>query len=325
MTDQPTAMANSACSTNTTNTSGSSVNSSLIKDKRNREHGADNLSVPLTGAEAQYSLNLQLPSNLQQQDRENASIRSNIIANEVSQVDNFWEEAHGSYRLPSAINDDLFNNLSSEMKEAISSLIAANKRRPDYLIIILREIKAISEDHRLRSHLLRSLRALQDKQTLNNPLNEAPDLTPSESCHSSDEDSDVGATFTLENHASVMELVTTSHIDATSSPASSQIPLMEHLEITGTFSLDCASAAPSTSTAKPGYNEDLAEADQSRPESSGNQKIPVSDVDNEEGQEEAASYPITAEAATPDLESLAAKTEDERAEDTGLDNFFRLH
>jgi len=59
---------------------------------------------------------------------------------------------------------------SSEMKEAISSLIAVNKRRPDYLIIILREIKAISEDHRLRSHLLRSLRALQDKQTLNNPL-----------------------------------------------------------------------------------------------------------------------------------------------------------
>lgn len=54
-------------------------------------------------------------------------------------------------------------------------------------------------------------------------------------------------------------------------------------------------------------------------------QIPSSVIDNEEGQEEAASYPITAEAATPDLESLAAKTEDERAEDTGLDNFFRLH
>lgn len=59
---------------------------------------------------------------------------------------------------------------SLELKEAIISLVTVNKRRPDYLIIILREIKAISEDHRLRSHLLRSLRTLQDKQTLNNPL-----------------------------------------------------------------------------------------------------------------------------------------------------------
>jgi len=49
-----------------------------------------------------------------------------------------------------------------------------------------------------------------------------------------------------------------------------------------------------------------------------------SDIDNEEGQEEAASYPITAEAAT-DLDNLAAKTEDERAENTGFENFFRLH
>lgn len=30
---------------------------------------------------------------------------------------------------------------------------------------------------------------------------------------------------------------------------------------------------PSTSNAKPGYNEDLAEADQSRPDSLGNQKV----------------------------------------------------
>ncbi|XP_039305243.1 uncharacterized protein LOC105195216 isoform X2 [Solenopsis invicta] len=313
MTDPPTAIANSACSANTTNTSGSSVNSSLIKDKRNREQGSDNLPLPLAGAETQYSLNLQLPSNLQQQDRENTIIRSNIIANEVSQqVDNLWEEAHSSFRLPSSMNDDnLFNNLSSEMKEAIGSLIAVNKRRPDYLIIILREIKAISEDHRLRSHLLRSLRALQDKQTLNNPLNEAPDITPSESCQSSDEDSDVIATFTLENHTSMMELVAASHVDIASSPASSQ----------GAFPLDCASTVPSASNVKPGYNEDLAEADQSRPESSGNQKL-SSTVDNEEGQDEAASYPISAEAATPDLDSLTAKTEDERAEDTEFENFF---
>lgn len=57
------------------------------------------------------------------------------------------------------------------MKEALSLLIAANKRRPDYLIIILKEITSISEDHRLWPQLLRSLRALKGTQTLmNNPL-----------------------------------------------------------------------------------------------------------------------------------------------------------
>lgn len=57
------------------------------------------------------------------------------------------------------------------MKEALASLIEVNKRRPDYLIIILREIKAIIEDHRLRPRLLKSLHALQDIQkTLSNPL-----------------------------------------------------------------------------------------------------------------------------------------------------------
>ncbi|XP_012217948.1 uncharacterized protein [Linepithema humile] len=330
MTESSAAIANSSSSANTTNTSGSSVNSSLIKDKRNREQGTDNLPLPLTGAEAQYSLNLQLPSNLQQQDRENATIRSNIIANEVSQqVDNLWEETHSSFRISSATNDDnLLNNLSSEMKEAIGSLIAVNKKRPDYLIIILKEVKTISEDHRLRSHLLRTLRALQDTQTLNNPLNEVSDLTPSESCQSSDEDSDVGAMlgFCLENQSSGTELVATSHVDTASSPTSSQVPLIEHLEISGTFSLDCANALPSTSNAKSAYNEDLAEADQSRPDSSRNshQKLSTNDVDNEEGQEEAASYPITAEAAIPDLEGLADKTEDERAEDNceELDKLF---
>jgi len=54
-------------------------------------------------------------------------------------------------------------------------------------------------------------------------------------------------------------------------------------------------------------------------------QLSISDIDNEEGQEEAASYPITAEAATSDLDNLAAKTEDERAENTGFENFFRLH
>ncbi|KMQ88161.1 leucine-rich repeat-containing protein [Lasius niger] len=144
----------------------------------------------------------------------------------------------------------------------------------------------------------------------------------------SDEDSDVGAIlgFGLENQSSMTELVATSHVDTASSPASSQVPLIDHLEISGTFSLDCASALPSTSNAKPGYNEDLAEADQSRPESSRNQKPPVGNENNEKEQEEAASYPIDAEAVTPDFESLAAKTEDERADDTELDTFLtRLH
>lgn len=56
------------------------------------------------------------------------------------------------------------------MRDVLSSLISVNKKRPDYLVIILREIKAISEDHRLRPRLLRSLRALQDTQSLSNPL-----------------------------------------------------------------------------------------------------------------------------------------------------------
>lgn len=45
-------------------------------------------------------------------------------------------------------------------------------------------------------------------------------------------------------------------------------------------------------------------------------------MDNEEGQEEAASCSIGVEAATPDLESIAAKTEDERIDDTELNKFY---
>jgi len=63
--------------------------------------------------------------------------------------------------------------------------------------------------------------------------NEAPDLTPSESCQSSDEDSDVGLTFgfSLENQSSATELIASSHVDTVSSPASSQVPLIDHLEM----------------------------------------------------------------------------------------------
>lgn len=57
---------------------------------------------------------MQLQSNLQQQERENTVMRSNILTNEVSQqqVDNLWEDTHLSFRLPSVINDDNpFQNL----------------------------------------------------------------------------------------------------------------------------------------------------------------------------------------------------------------------
>lgn len=59
------------------------------------------------------------------------------------------------------------------------------------------------------------------------------DLTPSESCQSSDEDSDVGAIldFGLENQSSATELVATSHVIDTASSSASQIPLIDHLDI----------------------------------------------------------------------------------------------
>nr|XP_012135124.1 PREDICTED: uncharacterized protein LOC100878879 isoform X2 [Megachile rotundata] len=308
---------------NASGNSVSSVNTTLMKDKRNRDQGSDNLPLPsLSAVETQYSSNLQLQSNLQQQERENTAMRSNILTNEVSQqqADNLWEEAHSSFRLSSVINDDhLFQNLSSEMREVLSSLISINKKRPDYLVIILREIKAISEDHRLRPRLLRSLRSLQDTQSLSNPLNEITDQTASESCQSSDEDSEIGVVLGMstENHSCGVELVELTR-PVTSSPTV-HVPLIDHLDMQGASSIDSASALPSTSTVKPGYNEDLAEADQSRPESSGNQQS----FDNEEEQAygEAAGQILPVQVifnGDGDLESLAAKAEDERNENNSL-------
>ncbi|XP_053973188.1 uncharacterized protein LOC128873568 isoform X2 [Hylaeus volcanicus] len=290
------AIANSTSSGNAV----SSVNSSLMKDKRNREQGVDNVPLSSLNGEAQYSLNLQLQSNLQQQERENAVARSNILTNEVSQpqVDNLWEEAHSSFRLPSMIHDEhLFQTLSSEMKEVLTSLIYANKKQPDYLATILREIKTISEDHRLRPRLLRSLRALQDIQPLSNPLNETTDQTASESCQSSDEDSEVDAVLGLgtENQSSKAELVVSSQAGSSSSPTA-HAQLIDHLDIPGTSSIDSTNALPSTPASKPGYNEDLAEADQSRPESSGNQQSSNNDDENDQGQEEAAGPVISMQA-----------------------------
>lgn len=56
---------------------------------------------------------------------------------------------------------------SPEMREVIKSLVVANKKRPDNLVTILKEITAISEDKRLPL-LLISLRFLQDTQPLQN-------------------------------------------------------------------------------------------------------------------------------------------------------------
>jgi len=54
-------------------------------------------------------------------------------------------------------------------------------------------------------------------------------------------------------------------------------------------------------------------------------QLTANNADEGEGQEEAASYPI-AGTSTIDLESMVAKTEDERTEDTELDRFLtRLH
>ncbi|KAF3421114.1 hypothetical protein E2986_03873 [Frieseomelitta varia] len=302
----------------------SSVNTSLMKDKRNRDQGADNISLPsLSGVETQYSSNLQLQANLQQQERENTVMRSNILTNEMSQqqVDNLWEETNSSFRLPSVTNDDNpFQTLSFEMKEVLSSLIAVNKKRPDYLIIILKEIKAISEDHRLRPRLWRSLRALQDTQSSSNPLNETTDQTASESCQSSDEDSETDVILGLRAKHSIAELISSSQAGISSSPIS-HVPLIDHLDMPGTSLGNSTSTLPLTSSIKPGYNEDLAEADQSRPESSGNQQPPENEEESEQSQGEAAGQTESAQArfdGEGDFESLAAKAEDERNENSSM-------
>ncbi|KAK2584748.1 hypothetical protein KPH14_007078 [Odynerus spinipes] len=312
-------------STTSTNTASGAVNTSHVKDKRNRDQGADHLPLPSsTAAETQYSLNPQQQYNLQQQERENTTTRSNIITNEVSQVDNFWEEAHSSFRFPHASNDENFlHNLSPEMREVIGSLVMANKKRPDYLVTILKEIKTMSEDKRFPL-LLRSLRSLQD-QPSNNAQNEAADQTGSDSCRSSDEDSDVGAIlgFNLENQSSLNELVASTHAGTSSSPMA-QVPLIDHLEMPASFSPDNVNIPPSASALKPGCNEDLAEADQSRPESSGNQQIPSHEEDNEEMQEDIA-LSLGAAQGTSEIESdneeMAAKAEHDRAVDSMVDRY----
>ncbi|XP_043491847.1 uncharacterized protein LOC122517496 isoform X2 [Polistes fuscatus] len=296
-------------STTSANTASGVVHPSLGKDKRNREQGADNLPLPsLTIAETQYSLNLQQQSNLQQQERENTTMRSNIITNEVSQVDNSGEEAHSSFRLPHATNDEYFlHNLSPEMREVIRSLVIANKKRPDNLVTILKEITAISDDKRLPL-LLISLRFLQDTQPQQNAQNEAADQTGSDSCRSSDEDSDVGAIlgFNMENQCSLNGLVVSTHAGPSSSPTA-QVPLLDRLEMPTSSCLDNDNATGSASALKPGCNEDLAEADQSRSESSGNQQIHHNE-ENEQIQDDVA---LSLGAAIETLEAALAESDED--------------
>ncbi|XP_014614048.1 PREDICTED: serine-rich adhesin for platelets isoform X2 [Polistes canadensis] len=296
-------------STTSANTASGVVHPSLGKDKRNREQGADNLPLPsLTIAETQYSLNLQQQSNLQQQERENTTMRSNIITNEVSQVDNSGEEAHSSFRLPHATNDEYFlHNLSPEMREVIRSLVVANKKRPDNLLTILKEITAISDDKRLPL-LLISLRFLQDTQPQQNAQNEAADQTGSDSCRSSDEDSDVGAIlgFNMENQCSLNGLVVSTHAGPSSSPTA-QVPLLDRLEMPTSSCLDNDNATGSASALKPGCNEDLAEADQSRSESSVNQQIHHNE-ENEQIQDDVA---LSLGAAIGTLEAALAESDED--------------
>ncbi|XP_044580254.1 putative uncharacterized protein DDB_G0282129 isoform X3 [Cotesia glomerata] len=261
------------------------VHAAHVRNKRNREHGVDNISLnSLSSTETPYSLNLQLSSNLQIHDRETPATRNNNSYNDVATqpVDNFWDDGHLSFRSVPDSNEENYSlrHLSGEMRDVLLSLVTSNRTRPDYLVIILREIKAISEDHRLRPRLLRSLRALQDTQSANNPLNETTDQTASESCQSSDEDSDAGGqarpllnTSNNDHQSSLLnEFLMSSH-------AVGQVPHAQNMPalLVDHFEFEAAAQINETNTfpppiLTPGYNEDLAEADQSRPEASNNQQ-----------------------------------------------------
>ncbi|XP_008557086.1 probable serine/threonine-protein kinase DDB_G0267686 isoform X7 [Microplitis demolitor] len=283
-------LAGTSGNSNTSTNTVAAVHASHVRDKRNREHGVDNISLhSLSSTEAQYSLNLQLSSNLQTQDRETPARNYNSYNDVTTQpVDNFWEDTNSSFRSMPDSNDDnyLLRHISSEIRDILSSLVASNRTRPDYLVIILREIKAISNDDRLRPKLLRSLRALQDTQSTDNPLNETTDQTASESCQSSDEDSDVGAGA---NAGAQARPLLNSNNDHQSSllneflmptHAAGQVPHAQNMPglLVDHFDFEQAAAQLNEintfppSILAPGYNEDLAEADQSRPEASNNQQ-----------------------------------------------------
>lgn len=115
------------------------LRNSCSKDKRNREQ-IDHVD---------YSLNLQLPSNL-----EAPLARNNILGHEASPqaMDNIREECAGACGESSSLGRDV--------QHALESLVASNHKRPDYLVSVLTKIRAISEDEDSRLCLLRSLRAL---------------------------------------------------------------------------------------------------------------------------------------------------------------------
>ncbi|XP_066589729.1 putative leucine-rich repeat-containing protein DDB_G0290503 isoform X2 [Prorops nasuta] len=304
------------------NATSGGVNSSLMKDKRNREQSIDNTPVlPLTGAEAQYSLNLQLqPSNLQQQERENTVARSNILTNDATQQqDNIWEEENPFYRwLPSSVNDDnnyrtlKLHHLHPELSDVLISLISANRSDQNYLIPILREIETISEDSRLRPSLLRSLYDLQASQPPSSALNEVTDQTASESCQSSDDDSDVGSMLHVELENQAPNSLSDLGANAAGPLFASPQPVVDHFEA---FFRDRAIVSNFISS-KSEHNEDLAEADQSRPESSQNQQNSTKDKSSEE----AILLPPTLSQHNTemqlDIDGATAEAEEDRAENS---------
>ncbi|XP_046748721.1 uncharacterized protein LOC124412679 isoform X7 [Diprion similis] len=300
------------------------------KDKRNREHGLENLSLPtLLSAEMQYPQNLQLQSNFQQQEVVNSrSSLSNVLANDTTlqqshHVDNFFDEQQLACTRSVPANNDgqvCLRQLSNEMSDAVSSLVTVNTSRPGYLVRVLREVKIICEDHRLRPRLLRSLRALRDSHSSNNPLvgwlqNETTDQTASESCQSSDEDSDTGTlNNTVGSAVNAVGALSLPPPPLPPPPLSMTLPLLP-----GGFQAESVGINASASVT-PGYNEDLAEADQSRPEASHNPQQVASDENaGEEGGGDTSTASANALIADLVAEMEYMEEDGERSDDIGLD------
>ncbi|XP_015514172.2 uncharacterized protein LOC107220202 isoform X3 [Neodiprion lecontei] len=300
------------------------------KDKRNREHGLENLTLPtLLSAEMQYPQNLQLQSNFQQQEVVNSrSSLNNVLANDMTlqqshHVDNFFDEQQlACTRSVSANNDGqvCLRQLSNEMSDAVSSLVTVNTSRPGYLVRVLREVKIICEDHRLRPRLLRSLRALRDSHSSNNPLvdwlqNETTDQTASESCQSSDEDSDTGTLNNTVGNAvnQAVGALSLPPPPLPPPPLSMTLPLLP-----GGFQPEGVGINASASVT-PGYNEDLAEADQSRPETSHNPQVASEENVGEEGGGDASTASANALIADLVAEMEYMEEDGERSDDIGLD------
>ncbi|XP_012261431.2 uncharacterized protein LOC105689176 isoform X2 [Athalia rosae] len=332
----PCALATNTVSTAPSTASGGGSIAGLTsrKDKRNREHGLENLSLPtlLATQDVQYPQHLQLQSNFQQQETiHSRSSLSNVLANDTTQqqpqfVDNYSDEQSACTRLLPASNDGQvwLRQLSDEMSDAVASLVLVNTSRPGYLVRVLREMKIICEDHRLRPRLLRSLQALRDSHSPNNPLvgwlqNETTDQTASESCQSSDEDSDTGTLNNVGANAASQATGASSLPAPPLPPPPLPLPLPLLPVATSSdnavgFQAESLSINASISVT-PGYNEDLAEADQSRPEAAHNPQISSEEYGaGEHGDTTASANPLIAELVADLFEGEAGTNED-----SGLD------